>query len=102
MPKDIWFQVGIGVLVILIVVTFVWLSELFWRRTSRFLADEPDRDPYIEQVRAMRAMPGVQPGCAVSIQDPKTGEFFYYPCGSETRMIRHQNNKLHIDFEHRD
>jgi hypothetical protein len=97
-----WFELSMGLLVIVTVVTFVWLIEWVYRRQMRFLADEPDRDPYLEQVRAMRAMPGIRPGVAVSIQDPKTGEFFYYPCGSEVRMIVDKTNRLYIDFQRRD
>lgn len=81
--KDHWFEIGMGALVVLIVVTFVWVSEWYMKKRMRFLADEPSRDPYLEQVRTMRALPGTPPGCAVSIQDPETGEFFYYPKGSE-------------------
>lgn len=54
-------------------------------------------DPYIEQVRAMRAMPGTQPGVAVSIQDTETGEFYYYPRDSEIRMKRDHRDRLWLD-----
>lgn len=73
--------------------------ELNMRKVNRHLAEEPDRDPYIEHVRAMRKLPGAQPDVAVSIQDHETGEFFYYPQGSETRMKRDPVSKrLYIDM----
>lgn len=73
-------------------------AEHHMRKVNKHLAEEPDRDPFIDQVRAMRNMPGAKPDVAVSIQDQSTGEFFYYPRGSETRMKRDPvSKKLYID-----
>lgn len=83
----------------LIAAGYAIVSELYARKVNKHLAEEPDRDPYIEQVRAMRATPGTQKDVAVSIQDVDTGEFYYYPRGSETRMKRDPDSKrLYIDM----
>jgi hypothetical protein len=42
------------------------------------------------------ANPSIPP-CAVSIQDRETGEFYYYPAGSELRMKRNKNGRLYAD-----
>jgi len=85
-------------LVVFVIASTVYMSYKF-RKIMRHLSEEPDRDPYIEHVRLMRRMPGVQPGVAVSIQDPETGDFYYYPRGSETRMKRDPaTRQLNIDM----
>ena len=72
----------------IIAATCVVAIELYVRKMNKRLAEESDRDPYIDQVRAMRNLPGCQKDVAVSIQDQHTGEFYYYPRGSETRVRR--------------
>jgi hypothetical protein len=82
-----------------IAVGYAIVSELYARKVNRHVAEEPDRDPYIAHVRSMRATPGAQKDVAVSIQDAETGEFYYYPRGSETRMRRDPVSKrLYIDM----
>lgn len=89
-------------LVMLVVLVYYIRSSRRHRQEMRYLAEEPDRDPYLEQVRAMRSMPGAKPDAAVSIQDQETGEFFYYPRGSETRMVRNEKNaRIYIDWKSR-
>lgn len=75
----------LSILVVAIAIAYFAWSAYHARKVKRVIDNESDL--YLEQVRAMRAMPGVQPGVAVSIQDQDTGEFYYYPRDSETRVV---------------
>jgi hypothetical protein len=96
MDDDVVTQLVLLVLVVILFVGWLW-SERWARRKLRAYGDSPTNDPYIESVRAMReANPSIPP-CAVSIQDRETGEFYYYPAGSELRMKRNKNGRLYAD-----
>lgn len=79
---------GVGAV---LVASLAWYAVDRWAtHTFKKCADSPQYDPYLPEVRRLRDMPGVAPGVAVSIQDQQTGEFYYYPKGSEVRMKRDQ------------
>lgn len=94
--SEVFTQAVLVGLVVVLFIGWIW-SDRWMHKKTREYDDSPHHDPYIETVRAMReANPNV-PMCAVSIQDQETGEFYYYPMGSEVRMKRHTNGRLYAD-----
>jgi len=85
-------------LVIIIVAAFCWYMKNRLAKDELHIKNAGIYDPYIDHVRAMRALPGVDPEVAVSIQEPETGEFFYYPKGSEVRFKKDSSDKIHMDL----
>jgi len=85
-------------LVIIIVATFCWYMKNRLAKDELHIKNAGIYDPYIDHVRAMRNMPGVDSDVSVSIQVPETGEFFYYPRGSEVRFKSDTTNRIHLDL----